>query len=89
MDFGLSDGFLALEDGDCVQLSDILVLIGGLECLYGLFDDFFLAVGVDSGEDEAGSSSHLEVLCVFAFTGRDDAGEHQNKEQTGPLHYVN
>lgn len=89
MDFGLADGFLALEDCDCVQLSDILVLIGGLESLYGLLDDFLLAVGVDSREDEAGGSSHLEVLWVFAFAGRGHAGEHQDKEQTGPLHCVN
>jgi len=49
LNFRLSDRLLALEHGNCVELSDVLVLVSGLECLYGLLDDFLLAVGVDSG----------------------------------------
>jgi len=89
LNFRLADGLLALEDCNCVQLSDVLVLIGGLKPLNGLLDDFLLAVRVDSGEHEAGSSPHLEVLRIFTLAGWGDADQHQNKEQAGPLHYVN
>jgi hypothetical protein len=31
----------------------------------------------------------LEVLRIFTLAGWGDADQHQNKEQAGPLHYVN
>jgi len=62
------------------------LLIVGLETLDDLFDDGLLLVGVHPGQDNAGSSPHLQVLLVLAFLGRYRQHQQQQTEETHYLH---
>lgn len=67
LDFGLADGLLAGEYGNCVEFVDVSVLVGrrqGLDCA---LNGFLLRVGMVSGEDETGRATHLQVSCVLVL----------------------
>ena len=89
MDFLLSDFRFTLLNSSSVDFVDIFLLVVGLEGLDGFFDDTFFIVGVDSGEDDTGSSPHLEVLLIFLFllcVGQEEEGEYGHNDPV--LHHI-
>ncbi len=67
--FGLRDGILALENGDCVEFVDVFILVSWGEGLHCGFNCLLLSIGMISGEDQARCSSHLQIGGILGFLG--------------------
>lgn len=60
----MADEWLTCFDCGCVDFVNIGLLSLLIKRLHDVFDDFFLCVGVVSGEDETCGSSHTGELRV-------------------------